>query len=114
MIATRSPRRTVSDTPWRTRLAPYALETPSTVSTSRPLWRVGTNWKRGERREVAASSPTSIFSICLRRLCACRALVALAPKRSTQARFSAMSASARAISAEARSCTAAFSRTKAL
>jgi hypothetical protein len=34
-------------------------------------------------------------SICFRRLCACLALVALAPKRSTKARFSAMISSLR-------------------
>ena len=98
MIATRSPRRTMSETRSRTRLSPYAFETPSISSTSRPLCRSGVNWKSGARREVVSSSPTSIFSICLRRLCACRALVAFAPKRSTQARFSATIASARAIS----------------
>ena len=54
------------------------------------------------------------LSICLRRLCACRALVALAPKRSTQARFSAIVASARAISASFCARSSAFCRAKAL
>jgi len=69
--------------------------------------------KSGARRELSSSSSTSIFSICFSRLWACLAFVALAPKRSTNARFSAMIFSARAISASFRARVAAFSTTKA-
>ncbi len=109
MIATRSPRRTVSDTSVSTRLSPYDFDTPSRSSTSRPLGRSGVTRNCGVRRELSASSATSIFSICLRRLCACVALVFLAPNRSTQARLRAISSSARATLVSARSRAAAFS-----
>ena len=67
-----------------------------------PLGRSGTKRNSGARRELSASSSTSIRSICLSRLCACLALVALAPKRSTKARLCAIISSARAISASLR------------
>ena len=109
MIATFSPRRTVSDTLRSTDLSPYDLEAPATSSTSRPLARSGVKRKSGARRELAFTSATSMRSICFRRLCACLALVALAPKRSTKARLSAMIFSARATSASSRSRAPSFS-----
>ncbi len=111
MIATRSPRRTSSDRSVSTRFSPYDLLTPASSSTSRPLGRSGTTLNCGVRRELSASSATSIFSICLRRLCACVALVFLAPKRSTQARLRAISSSARATEVSARARVASFSTT---
>jgi len=72
------------------------LPIPFSSSTSRPLGRSGVTWNCGVRRDVSASVATSIFSICFSRLCACVALVFFAPKRSTQARLRAISASARA------------------
>ena len=97
MIATRSPRRITSETSASTSFSPYDLRTPSIASTSRPLGRRRSKRSEGVRRELSTSVSTSIFSICLRRLCAWVALVFLAPKRSTKARLRAISASARGV-----------------
>ena len=78
-----------------------------------PLGRAGTKRNTGACRELSAISITSIFSICLSRLWACLALVALAPKRSTKARFSAMIFSWRSFWASMRSRTRRFSTSKA-
>jgi hypothetical protein len=90
-------------------LSPYDLLTPANSSTSRPLGRSGTKRSAGARRELAASSSTSIFSICLRRLWAWVALVFLAPNRSMKARLRAISSSARATAVSLRARAAAFS-----
>jgi hypothetical protein len=85
------------------------LLTPASSSTSRPLGRSGTKRSDGARRELSTSSSTSMRSICLSRLCACVAFVFLAPKRSTKARFRAISSSARATADYLRARAAAFS-----
>ena len=71
-------------------LGAVRLGEPETSRTSLPLARAGSKRKSGVRRDVVSSSSTSMRSICLSRLCACLAFDAFAPKRSTNARFSAM------------------------
>jgi hypothetical protein len=92
MIATRSPRSTLSETSRAPVVAvglPEALDLEHLRAARAPLAEAEA---RVAARALRQRSMT-IFSISLILLCACRALVALARKRSTKAWCSAISAS---------------------